>query len=114
MRISDCSSDVCSSDLLRSDLITSTLSIGEPPRLGVALAWENAVKVRQSRASSQRIEAFLRTSSDLYVPAGPADPPVCAGVDPQDRKRVVKGKSVPVRLDTVGRRTITQQTTNPN
>src|SRR3546814_17312324 len=88
MRISDWSSDVCSSDL-RTDP-TRRLDAGDPT------------------------EAVLDVPGDPADGTLPAHRPAGRGLDDalgcrQDRKSVVSGKSVSVRVDLGGRRIIKKQ-----
>src|SRR3546814_13365322 len=91
-RISDWSSDVCSSDLTVSGsglAVTMTLSR--------SLTW---------RSSCSASTACAGAVPDVVVaPAGSAAPSLGAGAA-SDRKSVVEGKSVAVRVDSGGRRII--------
>src|SRR3546814_16797046 len=114
MRISDWSSDVCSSDLLVFDL--------DP---GEGVDW-NAIKAaaREIRARLQEagLESFLRLSGGkglhVVVPIAPHNDwhtaqGVCeafARALENDRKSVVEGKRVSVRVDTGGRGNINKKT----
>src|SRR3546814_12052470 len=95
MRISDWSSDVCSSDLVMDKLnlandagfLGSDVISGRPEGMDDA-AWRHQ---REVLAISQ-----LHANVDAEIP---------------DRKRVVSGKSVSVRVDLGGRRLIKKQRT---
>src|SRR3546814_18705642 len=92
MRIRDCSSDVCSSDL--GKCIDSPERHGENSRQGEVpefLQWAGSVEF--CRFELQRI--------DRHDPGIEAE---------QDRKRVVKGESVSVRVDLGVRRILVQNT----
>src|SRR3546814_13815008 len=85
MRISDWSSDVCSSDLLRSDYTA------QGPTVNLAARIEQLCepgRVYVSHATAQLLEGYCRLRA--------------LG----DRKRVVEGKSVSVRVDLGGGRII--------
>src|SRR3546814_20189279 len=106
MRISDWSSDVCSSDLRRlltpSNFPSSRCNDGEPPQ---KFPWTQATT--QLRRDARRVDGGAR---DRLVPDHRR------GVDrrqeptrlphQRDRKSVVKGKSVSVRVDLGGSRII--------
>src|SRR3546814_20970596 len=86
MRISDGSSDVCSSDL-------------RDPGCGCCEKWAQAVRAKLGRKVVMRDDA---SRSELQRKAGmPRTLASC-----QDRKSVVYGKSVSVRVDLGGRRII--------
>src|SRR3546814_12336900 len=98
MRISDWSSDVCS-----SDLVGGSVMLAVPPALldvlrltagaEVGLAVDNGRLVVEPKARPRYTMAELLASSD-YSQTQP------------DRKSVVEGKSVSVRVDLGGRRII--------
>src|SRR3546814_12835418 len=105
MRISDWSSDVCSSDLV------------EFGQLGRPFPGFRRVDGRKTRRTDrfeerQRIVAQVDDFGLDIVAAGGRDHPhrqlhAAAGADrPADRKSVVEGKSVSVRVDLGGRRII--------
>src|SRR3546814_12762706 len=102
MRISDWSSDVCSSDLV-TDGLSNTVFIGEhAPRLS-SKTWVGVVP--GAMVSTNHPEIFPITVPDfaatlVNVHAGPAD-----------RKSVVEGKSVSVRVDLGGRRIVKKKNT---
>src|SRR3546814_7994480 len=89
MRISDWSSDVCSSDLVEG----RRLQGGEDPRAGRIDARAGGVALAQE--GRQRLHLVA-----LQVIADP------------DRKSVVSGKSVSVRVDLGGRRIIKKKNKN--
>src|SRR3546814_11966849 len=105
MRISDWSSDVCSSDLL---------GIGQQ-----ALAVEGHLVRRPQEAQLLRLEGRLRHLGQAdglegrrhrwHRPLGTAR--IARIAAQQDRKSVVSGKSVSVRVDLGGRRIIKKKTT---
>src|SRR3546814_14857226 len=91
MRISDWSSDVCSSDLVADDGTSPADGGAEPIRKGAGVP-------PRRRPGGPRAVPRLRR---LLRP-GPAGRPQ----DAEDRKSVVSGKSVSVRVDLGGRRII--------
>src|SRR3546814_16846488 len=96
MRISDWSSDVCSSDL------TTMRQVGiETPVLMISALSDIDERVRG-----------LRAGGDDYMtkPFAPDELAARVGVLLRDRKSVVSGKSVSVRVDLGGRRTIRKKT----
>src|SRR3546814_13890998 len=112
MRISDWSSDVCSSDLLCCRWCTHfvkyvtlrglTLSnLGNARQAFVRLVGD--VRMRRARGS-----AFL---SEINPTAGPIATGRREQLTQGDRKSVVEGKSVSVRVDLGGRRSIKKKTT---
>src|SRR3546814_20487100 len=113
MRISDWSSDVCSSDLLNAEFeVTPSIRL-----------FSQSAYSKDFYSSTQDYNRFVSNSvfndsSGLYqlnrkpVPTDGVSP---GGVltDPQlDRKSVVKGKSVSVRVDFGGRRIIKKKKKN--
>src|SRR3546814_16208788 len=100
MRISDWSSDVCSSDLAM--LIEPEIRMREkscsPPSSGSRSASsQNSLNAMQDSPSMTSAQGFrLRNSSRTVRPSWNSNS--------LDRKSVVKGKSVTVRLDPGGRR----------
>src|SRR3546814_14690252 len=100
MRISDWSSDVCSSDLLVG---------GAAARQGDA----QVVGVQQREALVVRLGAPRRGAEQARVGAGAEGDHECDRDHhrpaPADRKSVVWGKSVSVRVDLGGRRIINKQ-----
>src|SRR3546814_18821855 len=87
MRISDWSSDVCSSDLVQQTSATRA-------RLRSRQAWKN----RPAQINGARTSGTAR----LSMPAAP--PGSHSGMPARDRKSVVEGKRVSVRVDIGGRR----------
>src|SRR3546814_17943471 len=103
MRISDWSSDVCSSDLERTR--TST---GLHPQTPEACASTNsATSAWVAEHSDLRVDSRLRLATFL-VPLPPSSRGLgrCPLTAETDRKSVVSGKSVSVRVDRGGRRII--------
>src|SRR3546814_11742760 len=100
MRISDWSSDVCSSDLNRTHLFESRLRSFT----------HDASELRNGR-SGQRypIRRFLLPSLSPPLPSAPLHP--TSSTLSEDRKSVVSGKSVSVRVD-FGGRSIIKKTKN--
>src|SRR3546814_10935594 len=96
MRISDWSSDVCSSDLQEEDAELREIVLADELAAGVLLA-DGA---EGGRRGEQADDAVLLD-----------DAPEGAGVG-RDRKSVVEGKSVSVRVDLGGGRIIKKKTTN--
>src|SRR3546814_14804754 len=100
MRISDWSSDVCSSDLL---LLRGQLGGGF---LLLLLLLRGALALQP-----RLLLGFLFGAEPLLLDApgfgllGGGD----TGLEPRDRKSVVEGKSVSVRVDLGGRRSIKQK-----
>src|SRR3546814_11161679 len=97
MRISDWSSDVCSSDLHRA-------------ASGILLPWAALRgKASGSRQSTARIQVRADELSPAIVAARPATTTGPILHDAVDRKSVVSGKSVSVRVDLGGGRIITKK-----
>src|SRR3546814_14141651 len=103
MRISDWSSDVCSSDLQHAQLV-GDLGVGGVDRLVLAddaadLGGEVAGALLQHRIVEHLawLDSECRRSQQQRQDEKQA---------PQDRKSVVEGKSVSVRVDRGGRRNI--------
>src|SRR3546814_11083534 len=100
MRISDWSSDVCSSDLRRAR---------SPARRSRALQPRSASRCA-AEPPSQQLDVYGSPGgrSRPCSTARPAPPCGRGGLvqRPEDRKSVVEGKSVSVRLDLGGRRCI--------
>src|SRR3546814_20042890 len=96
MRISDWSSDVCSSDL--------------DARARTHAARPRPPEVHLERQGPPPPEGPLGAPEPLHLPAAPEEPGGAgeggAGGERRDRKSVVKGKSVSVRVDLGGRRII--------
>src|SRR3546814_14901467 len=110
MRISDWSSDVCSSDLGAEPLdVDPGGGHGEALALGDPDIDRSGDCIGPVRRSEQRIE---HGDIVLAVPVevthgGPAHPGIL-----EDRKSVVSGKSVSVRVDPGDRRIIKKKTTH--
>src|SRR3546814_11073933 len=107
MRISDCSSDVCSSDLLGDDL----WPIDERRHRIDEEDAGQAVIVEHVHLEMDAEIAIVAAAEDRAVEIGARvdAPPVKAGGKPgveTDRKSVVEGKSVSVRVDLGGARHI--------
>src|SRR3546814_15822820 len=106
MRISDWSSDVCSSDLMirlldRLLLFLSLMCAGLSP----AMATERAPLV----LAAASLQESLTAAADAWAAKGHARPVLSfAGSSAlaRDRKSVVSGKSVSVRVDLGGRRSL--------
>src|SRR3546814_14188320 len=101
MRISDWSSDVCSSDLPDGGIGRRTSFRcwrsqgrgGSSPLLGTICSHQNVPK----HCRNGGILPFLTSSAESEVL-------FCSALFQRDRKSVVKGKSVSVRVDLGGRR----------
>src|SRR3546814_18864844 len=102
MRISDWSSDVCSSDLLRPS--ASAQSDGK----------NDEIEQRRDRRCPDRLELDLEEPPHLLhiERAKPAPIDVPDHGHAGDRKSVVSGKRVSVRVDLGGRRIIKKKTSN--
>src|SRR3546814_18429413 len=98
MRISDWSSDVCSSDLLCKAQGGSEIKAAEPPG-----------KTDQTRHDADLTMKALRHQLEHRAIAD-AQRQHC--YDEEDRKSVVEGKSVSVRVDLGGSRSIKKKKTN--
>src|SRR3546814_19619115 len=102
MRISDWSSDVCSSDLRRRQALRH-----------VVLHRDGVLELRVLHHVQDRREGFGLYHLGLVVQAGDQrrqhEVALALG---QDRKSVVSGKSVSVRVDLGGRRILKKKTTN--
>src|SRR3546814_18587329 len=99
MRISDWSSDVCSSDLSRNISIISMRSSGE-----------NAFLI-------SRVKPNTSTDCSTFSSAASSSAPTSVALRPKrlstiDRKSVVEGKGVSVRVDLGGRRIINKKNIN--
>src|SRR3546814_18673612 len=89
MRISDWSSDVCSSDLIAANDL------------------ERAVNLVPIITLRQGMRVQIRPTQDWYIRRLEAGPPTAVAESGKpDRKSVVSGKSVAVRVDLGGRRII--------
>src|SRR3546814_20043814 len=100
MRISDWSSDVCSSDLLSSELHAAAA-----PAAARSDAGGRTRLMTPVRGARRRCAPLFLT---LLALGGTPAPSVLAA--PADRKSVVSGKSVSVRVDLGGRRSIKKKT----
>src|SRR3546814_19776933 len=111
MRISDWSSDVCSSDLRSSlgrDQMTTTVaqdvlaSLAGTPRLLVALDFDGTLAPLENEPMDARMLPVARRAVERLA-ALPAT---------TDRKSVVQGTSVSVRVDLGGRRSLKKKKIN--
>src|SRR3546814_15619262 len=110
MRISDWSSDVCSSDLITAPV---AVIVGNPPfessltTEGAKRSYAAYIKEHGALADKQLAYLFLHAAMEMLAPNG-----VLAMVEPagflynQDRKSVVEGRSVSVRVELGGSRNI--------
>src|SRR3546814_15143042 len=102
MRISDWSSDVCSSDL--ADQIHALVGdIGQEAHIALAVGKAQGLKDAQLETAclGERLrEGFVARHGEDHTHL----------ITPVDRKRVVEGKSVSVRVDHGGRRIIKKKT----
>src|SRR3546814_12019364 len=96
MRISDWSSDVCSSDLCPIPLLKGSLVRFGQDSLGVLLSPEEIFNI------GIVVEVNLIRSLRSLISSGRREPKGSYG-DNRDRKSVVSGKSVSVRVDLGGR-----------
>src|SRR3546814_20041089 len=106
VRISDWSSDVCSSDLSSSRLMLSATEARNPSvhgRLRNPSTWRRQVvnPTSNSPPRSSKTQAIRRTGYSAARASAMA----------LDRKSVVSGKSVSVRVDLGGRRILQQKKT---
>src|SRR3546814_14429220 len=108
MRISDWSSDVCSSDLRRLTISKKTATHqGQRPLKNSAGAISAiAGSPSHSLRSSNSSNSFVRRCWKYQV--------VFSSSVPADRKSVVSGKRVPVRVDLGGRRIIKKKRESDN
>src|SRR3546814_14962762 len=98
MRISDWSSDVCSSDLLWEGIAADPASI--PTAVEELLRWVTPLNnMFRTVAADCEVDGVAMRAGDRIALVYPS-----ANRDEADRKRVVKGKSVSVRVDLGGRR----------
>src|SRR3546814_11530285 len=106
MRISDWSSDVCSSDLR---VYSKWRYVPEVDAFfGITNVDLGFVLYRLDRSAAAPAPAVLHTVAADSPQQPPAPAPAGA---PKDRKSVVYGKSVSVRVDLGGRRIINKKTT---
>src|SRR3546814_13168761 len=120
MRISDWSSDVCSSDLAKPLLIPYGRLAGHLPSIsaGTVLAGEVPQELLQGRiivvgATASGLASRYSMSMGTVMPGIKIQAHILQGLlDKQmiDRKSVVSGKSVSVRVDLGGRRIIKKKT----
>src|SRR3546814_18377006 len=103
MRISDWSSDVCSSDLLfrGGDFKTREVALGDE----VDDAGDRVGAIGGHRRAGQRVDALDQRERDVVEVDSAVD------VRRRDRKSVVEGKSVSVRVDLGGRRSTQKKKT---
>src|SRR3546814_15691413 len=94
MRISDWSSDVCSSDLLLAVGVVASLYAG--------------YLAPEFRVTASQLSALINGFATILLFAF-IDPQLSVMTDDADRKSVVYGKSVSVRVDLGGRRIIKQK-----
>src|SRR3546814_19927270 len=110
MRISDWSSDVCASDLVqlvqRLDVETHDAHVERAGDLVGALAHTGEHDALGRHAGVQRAAQFA-DRDDVGTDAGASHP-----LQDGDRKSVVEGKSVSVRVDLGGRRIIKKKNKN--
>src|SRR3546814_12939736 len=111
MRISDWSSDVCSSDLLSSRLPCQC------PFLNESASISNKSTVQASFLCKSQLSSLLSPSGstvDMTVGCFSLANPISTKCTPGplDRKSVVEGKSVAVRVDLGGRRIINKKKLN--
>src|SRR3546814_19337463 len=110
MRISDWSSDVCSSDLLaarrqlrRRGTVGLRLGFADGRVRGGSQAWRPLLHVLQRRQLRRR---WHRARSRAMTTIAIMQPTYLPWIGYLDRKSVVSGKSVSVRVDLGGRRII--------
>src|SRR3546814_11685565 len=114
MHIIDWSSDVCCSDLVsfsKLRMMVTTSSVGTPAPISSSLArLRNGNTIAWGKFSNSRAEALGRCMTCLYtLSAIDLNQPfqsfsdVTRGAGTSDRKSVVEGKSVSVRVDLGGR-----------
>src|SRR3546814_21124579 len=112
MRISDWSSDVCSSDLAAHPRV---VGIGET---GLDYYYDKSDRARQQDSFRRHIHASQRTGLPIIVHTRDAEADTLALLGEEkdresfDRKRVVSGKSVSVRVSYGGCRIIKKQQNN--
>src|SRR3546814_15726517 len=105
--MSDWSSDVCSSDLWREEKEPGVASFEDLIGLFAVIAGQVVEDHDVARIQRRRELGFDVDSKDLFGHR-PVDDPG------RDRKSVVSGKSVSVRVDCGGRRTIKKKQTKKN
>src|SRR3546814_12912770 len=109
MRISDWSSDVCSSDLVKVDIGERERPLSVNLFMGPTGVGKTEIVRLLALAIHGRADAFCRIdmhtlAQEHYSAALTGAPPGYVGS--KDRKSVVSGKSVSVRVDLGGRRII--------
>src|SRR3546814_13189361 len=109
MRISDWSSDVCSSDLR---IVFPELRQPDVIDVAVPAGEQNALVLAQEHVDIGRDRPRLRDAGDLPPFDIELARRLAAIVEGSDRKRVVEGKSVSVRVDLGGRRSIKKKNQN--
>src|SRR3546814_16567436 len=112
MRISDWSSDVCSSDLRRRLAYASQPYSGSLAKRAASTGWP-----RSAALIASAIELFAEDDSACAVPAATRQASAKTrvrrleiGIAHIDRKRVVHGKRVSVRVDSGGLCTLKKKT----
>src|SRR3546814_12627373 len=100
MRISDWSSDVCSSDLTILESLTWRPPAVEIPPDGI----DDAIERAGQALEGGNLAADAESAVPLFLALSKQAPD-----NPQDRKSVVSGKSVSVRVDLGGRRILKQK-----
>src|SRR3546814_20329785 len=110
MRISDWSSDVCSSDLAGISSLAPAARSQTDGRLDARSLARKAFR-RFDHSRNMPVEPGAMPGSYMHTPAPPALHAARPDNDrTQDRKSVVSGKSVSVRVDLGGRRIIKKKT----
>src|SRR3546814_18348839 len=114
MRISDWSSDVCSSDLrIEADAVQDPLSSARAPQQ----EWLGPLRSRRAAESHPGGRCSARTDGQPASGTRQPFPEIAqryAPAEAKDRKSVVSGKSVSVRVDLGGRRIIKKKTQKAN
>src|SRR3546814_15332633 len=110
MRISDWSSDVCSSDLAEALVPGGGRQRGPTAQDGQLLPAEGGHLANHRPRLTERRQQRLDQGAD----GGDADSVCSCGVLERDRKSVVSGQSVSVRVDLGGRRIIKKKKQNKN
>src|SRR3546814_15284320 len=108
MRISDWSSDVCSSDL------TDNAPENHPPRRALRISHRRIRILQQRIGEHEKREAEAPQCGDRSgaLQTRIRETERCENAGEGDRKSVVEGKSVSVRVDLGGRRIIKKQRRN--
>src|SRR3546814_12880243 len=110
MRISDWSSDVCSSDLEEEALAAERSDMQKGARLAGELTTVSELLLGSEGGLSQLRQAARRL--DRMAAEHPLLAEALASLDRADRKSVVEGKSVSVRVDLGGRRILKKKKSN--